>query len=98
MLRIFHFVASLGGVADIGVLLFGVPVSVPIEGTPGIQSINLQVSLLLLIVDDINNHMKRPALTTIQGAYDYLILLILLLAAVCGVYIVAAYVGIAPGL
>lgn len=42
--------------------------------------------------------MKLPSLTTIQGAYDYIILLILLLAAVCGVYIAAVYLGIAPGL
>lgn len=42
--------------------------------------------------------MNLPSPTTIQGAYDYLILFILLLAAVCGLYIAASYVGIAPGL
>lgn len=42
--------------------------------------------------------MNLPSPTTIQGAYDYLILFILLLAAVFGAYIAAAYIGIAPGL
>lgn len=42
--------------------------------------------------------MNLPSPTTIQGAYDYIILLIVLFAAVCGVYIVAVYVGIVPGL
>lgn len=42
--------------------------------------------------------MNLPSPTTIQGAYDYLILFIVLFAAVCGAYIVAVYIGIAPGL
>ncbi|MFC6963403.1 hypothetical protein [Halocatena marina] len=42
--------------------------------------------------------MRIPQLTTIKGAFDYLILLILVLAAICGLYIIAVYVGIAPGL
>ncbi|WP_282190216.1 hypothetical protein [Halocatena salina] len=42
--------------------------------------------------------MNLPSPMTIQGMYDYLILFILLFAIVCGIYIVAVYVGIAPGL
>lgn len=42
--------------------------------------------------------MRFPSPLTIQGMYDYLILLILLMAVVCGMYIVGAYVGIVPGL
>ncbi|WP_267900514.1 hypothetical protein [Halocatena pleomorpha] len=42
--------------------------------------------------------MNLPSPMTIQGMYDYLILFILLFAAVCGVYIVAVYLGMAPGL
>jgi Na+-transporting NADH:ubiquinone oxidoreductase subunit NqrC len=42
--------------------------------------------------------MELPSPTTIQGAFNYLILFILLLAFVCGVYIAASYIGIAPGL
>ncbi|WP_330631894.1 hypothetical protein [Halocatena halophila] len=38
-----------------------------------------------------------PNPTTVQGAFDYLILFILLFAAVCGLYILAALAGIAPG-
>lgn len=46
----------------------------------------------------IHVYMELPSPNTIQGAYDYLILSILLLALVCGVYIAASYMGIAPGL
>lgn len=42
--------------------------------------------------------MNLPSPMTIQGMYDYLILLILLLALICGVYIVGVYVGVVPGL
>jgi Na+-transporting NADH:ubiquinone oxidoreductase subunit NqrC len=42
--------------------------------------------------------MELPSPTTIQGAFDYLILLILLLALICGIYFAALYVGITPGL
>ncbi len=40
--------------------------------------------------------MEFPKPTTVQGAFDYLILFILLFAAVCGLYILAAVSGIAP--
>jgi hypothetical protein len=42
--------------------------------------------------------MKLPSPTTVQGAYDYLLTFVILLALLCGLYIVAASAGIAPGL
>lgn len=40
--------------------------------------------------------MELPALTSIEGAYWYLISTIVVTAAVCGIYVAAVALGIAP--